>query len=607
MRAPMFRVGVCCGLCIVLAVQWMMLFPGRVATPSLPASRPVSTASLRTSSEVTLPPSPFLSVKIREVEVAARFAVFGGAACLQWTRRPPSIVPHRWKYVEEVLAAVSAGRSVHAEGEVTENSVAVSEEDLRRARNNVIVPLPRRLPIRQHFFDVLSTEIFNAMRDFVQGSMTDNSPIFVDFGCYVGHEFASANPNATIICLSPGETHARVPNILHIPSQHGWDDGHLLPLYTTCNSFSGAFVFDLLFARDSEDAFASQRRGARLSLLMRALPIARVLFVAMEPSELQDLVAQVSFDTGSVTAKEWQGVVERMIVKIAVIAVVTTSRETVECVSAADMQSGIDGTGLLDAVGRRVIVRISVVESLRSCSKTWNAPLVQWDRRVLATTFHGRVGFKAVSVKKKNSGLGRTIHPLQYIPSVNLDTLLGAGLSENGRVRLLGQMIATPRYSDPLPHNWIVGPGAQALRIDKIDKRYDKDVDESKGYWGRSTRGYLHLLAHHLCLPVGQDGLPLAFTDAKWGFNGTCETACRQCVWCSYLPKGSPPCSPCATCGQCLSFAAERFSSDTPPESRDASDPAPRCQVTYASMHQARAVWAKWEKQDNKFLKTHAA
>jgi hypothetical protein len=176
---------------------------------------------------------------------------------------------------------------------------------------------------------------------------------------------------------------------------------------------------------------------------------------------------------------------------------------------------------------------------------------------------------------------------MQYIPSVNLDTLLGCGLGAAARERLLGQMAATPRYSDPLPHNWVVGEGARAIRIDRVDKRFDRDVDEAKGYWGRATRGYLHLLGYHACLPIAADGLPAAM-------GGECATPCGRCAdGCSYLPKGGAPCAACLACGECVSAHAAQ----TP----GGSDVVP-CQKTYKSMHQARKVWGTWQQADQKWL-----
>eukprot|EP00658_Telonema_sp_P-2_P036001 TRINITY_DN26105_c0_g1_i2.p1 TRINITY_DN26105_c0_g1~~TRINITY_DN26105_c0_g1_i2.p1 ORF type:complete len:172 (-),score=0.82 TRINITY_DN26105_c0_g1_i2:191-706(-) len=168
-------------------------------------------------------------------------------------------------------------------------------------------------------------------------------------------------------------------------------------------------------------------------------------------------------------------------------------------------------------------------------------------------------------------------------------------------MQLLGHMIATPRYSDPLPHNWVIGGGGRVLRIDKIDARYDSKVDESKGYWGRSTRGYIHLLTYHLCIPIsGDTELPLAlFEDHNEegpSSMAQCPQACRTCAdTCSYLPKGSVPCKACVSCGmECLGGQVFRQLQKSYSASKSKNVPM-SCQKTYPSMHAARKVWAKWE------------
>jgi hypothetical protein len=302
------------------------------------------------------------------------------------------------------------------------------------------------------------------------------------------------------------------------------------------------------------------------------------------------------------------------------------------CPDTVDAAVAASPATLRDDTGCAIMVDLHTVHAERACAKTWNAPLVQWGRRlVVSLDAGGAVAFRVESAADAQSGgkgevgAGRRIDALQYIPSTNLDTLLGAGVSIEQRVRWFAAMVATPRYSDPLPHNWVVGLGGRVLRIDKVDLRYDSRVDEGQAWWGRSTRGYLRLLAYHMCLPIlaapdaaiakAWAGIPVAFVAEP-----VCRTACETCASsaCSYLPKGTAPCGDCLGCSRCVDDNAGRIakviadgSALAPGEIQgwDAGGKAVKgedghkvvgdfdtCQRGYSSLSHGRRVWARWRR-----------
>jgi hypothetical protein len=518
-------------------------------------------------------------------------SIQAGGALVQLLVPRPSLTPRRPKIVQQLLDAPTAGAALEGA-----NSVPVSDEDRDRALKGVVQPLVLPAGINSTSEGLLLQEV----ADIIIDTVDDAAPFFVDYGLTAAFALAAAHPASTVVgvVLSPSDVnrvHAPMPPNLYV--LHGTDPTKFGPWYQACHFASASLVVQRAVLSSAEEQLPA---GAAVEHVVRALPTSRVVYAALLPSELQDLDELVDPRTGKAdpnTRPEWKTRVDELQLQIRRLGILWRSTSAAAAAAARNGQDA--AAALLDDSGAVILVEIRVLASVRSCSKTWGAPLVQWDRRTLAAITDGgrRVSFAVRSVKKDAEGakLGRTIHPLQYIPSVNLDTLLGAGLGEGDRTRLLGQMIATPRYSDPLPHNWIVGLGGRALRIDKVDKRYDGAVDEAKGYWGVSTRGYLHLLGHHLCLAISPEGVPRPLEFAGAAQNASqCRKSCRTC-WkcCSYLPKASSPCPACRHCGSC----AESSIGDAPND-RGATTPHALCQHTYASMHAARKVWGKWRASD---------
>ena len=555
------------------------------------------------------------------------------------------------------------------------NSVPISADDLMRAERNIVAPLPEAAPIyvaksegNVHTKDRVAVALFNAFRHGIQRlGGSDAWPTIVDVGCTLGPVVANAHPNASVFCVVanedvPGDRNedtdaaqssvtsrldAIRQSVHRWAQQRGGNEGgrnfvvlqqtpQFEPFFKSCNTISIAVLLDRLkppFLRgqrspspsrakgDDEGGAAEQMRRLRQLLNMTLFTVA-----AVTRRELRTLVRESALGNFQVTilgdASPWQ----------------------------------LRGEGSIEDNTTRchtlVIVGIQVRRASRACAKTWDAPLMQWDRRQVVSVHNGIVSFRVEAAsansnnrkqkeeekggtKKKMSGIGRVIPLLQYMPSLNLDTVLGAGVDEATRMRFLGAMLATARYSDPLPHNWVIAHGGLPVRIDRVDERYDRDVDETKGYWGVSTHGYVRLLAHHLCLPLGPDGLPALFRQlagrrapvnvASFGpltlptsiaeritanpndrrplatleGSGTGDCCCHVCMACidecSYLPKGRIPCDACLRCGLCVTQLSDDVAS--------LAQPASSCRRAYTSMHAARKVWKGWQSEYLQYVK----
>ena len=511
----------------------------------------------------------------------------------------------------------------------------------------------------------LSQLVYNQLRHSVQRRLIDATPMVLDVGCVVGETYARHNPRATVLCLhfsrrfSTKPSHADVPpNLFHLfppaeiaeaangaVSLEALLDEQFRPFFQMCNFFTLVFVLGNL----REDL---ARPAAELvPLLERLLPMSALLYAAVpgadegafaaahfvspplrplsheekEAERLQAVEALVrkgeaerrqQRDREAAAAKLPPAPTRIENLTVANVGIAVASRLPSSIHSAAGASSPSSSP-----LARSVVIKAYALGgSSRPCRKTWNAPFVQWDRSQSVAFDEGRVSFVVRRAPKPGSaGEGgdapdpqratetlRNIHPLQYLASINLDTLLGAGLSEPARIRLLGDMIATPRYSDPLPHNWVVTEG-RAVRIDKVDLAYDAKVDEKKGYWGRSTRGYLRLLTEHLCLPPSADGSPSPFLrldddTVPDGSGEACVEVCRNCIdLCSYLPKGSM-CRDCARCGGCVRGLGLRLQGAVIEHDPEGFAKVQTCQKTYSSMHAAVKQWAKWERSDNAAL-----
>lgn len=445
-----------------------------------------------------------------------------------------------------------------------DNSVPLSENDVARAKMDFVFPLPaadvESHPREQRY----AVNLYNALRGYLQQDEFTGSPVIVDIGCALGEVLAKYHVNSSVWCLYEVDRATKVP---HSAASLGnflwsgvkqWYREPSSELLRSCNLITTSL---LLSPTDNE-------RGRTINDILSLAAMSRRLFVTATYEEwalLQDTAGSHRLFT-------------------------TTKGDK------ASMELRLLGTISSSLHGSRFLVGTKLLTSQRACAKTWKAPLVQWDRRTIVVYDHDIVKFRVESTKGAHD-IERTIHPLEYLPSLNLDTILGAGVGEEMRARLFGQMIATPRYSDPLPHNWVVVGQGRVVRIDKEDRRYDRNVNENLGYWGHSTRGYVHLFGHHLCLPLTPTGVP------KMTFGDSCAGRCRSCLAdCSYLPKGTMPCAACLQCGlTCIEGALKMTQG-----SRTAAV-EPMCQKTYSSMHSAVAVWKKWEAADTAAVQNHQA
>lgn len=485
----------------------------------------------------------------------------------------------------EIEMNLKSGTSFGAPGEG-----GVTMEDFATAKANIIYELPE---VEGMDGTTSPMRLFNQIKNDIQGAALDGRPIVVDFGCTLGSVFAAVHPNATVICVHEHNAIPQVPsakdalkNLIHIASPTTFLDPKFLQFYEVCNFFTIVIAMYPLSQ--------STPLPGLLSHIAALIPSSAVIFAAVPSENAKEVLdmqppkwtslAKGNSGAAQSTDKNADMGVKKMIKFL--------SAEDIVEVSVNSLQQKVTTTFTL--------LKISLGQSIRTCRKTWNAPVVQWGRTQTVQFDEGLVTFQVHAVSPTSGAVEETtrvIHPLQYIHSINLDTLLGVGVDEVTRMGFLGQMIATPRYSDPLPHNWVVGGGGRVLRIDKVDRRYDGKVDEGKMYWGRSSAGYMHLLAYHLCIPVGsQFELPAVLYEdlsVLEGRSTRCPAACERCGdSCSYLPKGSSPCEECNVCGslcignQAVEYLRLKRKGPSTPQS---------CQMTYPSMHAARKLWAKWE------------
>lgn len=535
-----------------------------------------------------------------------------------------NVVRHRPQHIQKELDEIAAfgfERYV-AMSEKASNSESLTPEDVKRAENNWVEELPSadtrvlKCPSEGEIFaqqrsvdlEALATGmlIYNQLKDTIQRSITDSAPMVVDIGCVVGEIFARNHPTSTVVCIHLSRTFSTKPtfgnppaNLFHLFTQRGEDllNGDFKQFFDVCNFFTLVFVLGNMrkdLQRSSE---------VLMDILKKVLPSSALVYTAIDAEALEHFhsSAFTSLPPATKSAAEEEAERIRALDDEVKKPRGQNAKATTPPPPPAVIESLSDRViaSTRTSTGKDLLVLEYVVgKSQRPCRKTWNAPFVQWARSQSVTYDHGKVSFMVKLLHKDGRKVDhklRYIHPLQYLHSLNLDTLLGAGLSDSVRIRLLGEMIATPRYSDPLPHNWVVASGGKVQRIDKVDAAYDAKVDEAKGYWGRSTRGYLHLLTYHLCLPVNPDGSPSPFLRLE----EECLNICKVCLEsCSYLPKGSI-CPDCTKCGNdCIRPIALTLQSAALKLDLEHFAKVSLCQKTYSSMHAARKVWAKWEKED---------
>ena len=431
------------------------------------------------------------------------------------------------------------------EQNTADNTVEVSEEDVLRWKNTFVDVLK---PLRELDLDgdgriTGETEsLWNILRHWIPTDENYPDPFMVEVlnshpndDVTIGQLYSKSHENCSVLSLTSASTRASGSNMVRgfqrylsvfLPSNPSLYE----PLFRSCNMFN-----NVLLLSDWQSL-----QGA--SLLRKIVPMSRITYVE----------ARSNFNFKS----ELVGI-EAMVSEIA--------------------RNHVKGTS---------VFRLKLLSISRKCRKTWVAPESQWGRSV-ELKFTSETNEVEFVVTSKKQALSRKIPPMSFIPHINLETILALGVTEEQRVIFLGEQLATPRYPDPMVHNWIWSRGS-VMRIDKVDLRYEKDVDESKTYWGQSTLGYVTLLGDNLCLPDIKSGLPEVMSTR-------CES-CHCCVLtCSYAPlcPNSPPCvwdqPVCSSCLECKVCLAE----NNPRKSTIVQCPFQK----YSSWGKATKLWKKWEKK----------
>lgn len=537
---------------------------------------------------------------------------------------PPFGTPFRSPEIELHLSKLAGSERASPSSSMSDNSVPVSAEEIEIAKNNWVCPFEsRHIGFRKlssstsSASSTLMSAIWEKSQGYIGKRAASNAPIVLvidakhldrnvvgseegddgdDESSSVAQLYHAAHENATILSVSRQKLRSSRRLLQFSPpaasEYRTWLQSRdakngFGTFFQTCNFIAQTFLIDptLVFARDFVATSSRPRRFDVVQAVLSALPMSMHVFALLASAELAHIEGKLSGSN-----------VDELRVEVKQLLCVKSGCNSGQATSCAMM-----------------LVAFHVLFSRRVCSKTWGAPLEQWGRRLFASrSAQEGIRFQVVETEKKKSAaaaagaaaatlssLGRLVHPLQYIPSVNLDTLLGAGIAAPARLRLLADMVRTPRYSDPLPHNWVVGRGGRAIRIDRVDKRYDRDVDETKGYWGVSTRGYLHLLGHHLCLPLDQkQGVPAAMASSACAES--CVSGCCGDAACSYTDKGKAPCFACMACGTCVEEHAQEERNNNGNRNSKEDNYDYYCHVEYPSMHAARKIWAKWRKTDEK-------
>ena len=464
---------------------------------------------------------------------------------------------------EGKLTAFSEGRPQEDwQGAGKDNTASVTAEEVARWKGTRLLPLPK---VKRPETGV--EELWNILAPWIMLTETYPDPMYVEFAAAfssnrIGRLLSQNHPKSGTALLfknKKAEANGDQGSQLHPASYDTFDRKNFLsvhlpadyePLFRSCHLFNAAFLL-----QPGEDGWLGVQG---FDLLPKVIQLSRVTFV----------------EVGEADVEEFHTIVGKL----------DTSVEEV----ARGVKVG------------SVVFRLALRQLKRNCRKTWSAEEVQWGRSTelsyVAET--ETVSFKVVS---KKAALGRSIHPMSYIPHFNLETLSSLGLTHAQRMTFLAQQLATPRYPDPMVHNWVwAGGGLQ--RIDKIDKRYEKDVNETATYWGTDSVGYLTLLSDNLCLPK----LPSQFPSS---IRRDCARSCGCCgTSCSYAPKCKPPsphcewgtkvCELCMECSRCL--IKGRSAGVYTPLQANLQCPFNK----YKTWSGATKVWSKWKKDTIKHKAT---
>jgi hypothetical protein len=476
----------------------------------------------------------------------------------------------------------------------------MSQEQLDRIKASRIEPMG-------HVNPPLSADdqFFNTIAPYVHDSQVDAQPMFVDFGCTIGRRLAEKNPNSFVLCMWPGNfpksssgrkaagaargvqtpaplddgsINATVVNRSSISSSKPTLSQHInlidfqfksfakapfLHFYRTCNMISTAVIRPAA-VRGSTSAdgtsevqpgqtpapSATRKSGSSTfrctdfrTIVQSTIKMAKSTFVEV-PLKCVKSVYEAINELG-----------QKSTIRVDRLGYWTPKSSAERAAARSEPQEGSPAAASSSSSSRTsLIIRVTLVRHERyECTKIWGKSYDGGLRRTAIWYDSGATTIKIYDIhNEKKHKLLRTIHPLQYIVCMTLDTILSMGVTRVVAERLWGQMLSIPYYSDPLPHNWILVGGGVVQRIDKYDPVYDKKRPEMQQYWSKATRGYLHLLGFHLCLPINVTlGLP-AIVD-----HPSCRRSCFKCAkTCSYVPKGRSACAYCVDCGKCVTSVA---------------------------------------------------
>eukprot|EP01061_Rhynchopus_euleeides_P009467 TRINITY_DN1865_c1_g1_i1.p1 TRINITY_DN1865_c1_g1~~TRINITY_DN1865_c1_g1_i1.p1 ORF type:complete len:638 (+),score=75.23 TRINITY_DN1865_c1_g1_i1:475-2388(+) len=482
----------------------------------------------------------------------------------------------------------SAFQLQHQQGGPDDNTAQLTQEDIARWRGAKLYPLEQvKNPTTP------GEELWNAISPWIMHNETYPDPICIEFQGQapsqggprsIGRRLAEGHPKAGVVSMfspSPEDTRNGVFDAEGAGRFDSFDRHNFIsvrlpkggqsyePLFRSCHLFNTAFLLGEGERQIRENLKGGSPEGDEpyhtwlslqgMSLLPKVVNMTRFTFVELPSAGAEKAIQEA-------------------------LRSVSADIEPIAKLSLGDMDESRIGT---------TVFRISLRNVRRGCRKTWSSEEVQWGRSTQLSYDSGTaaVSFKVVSKKKS---LGRSIHPMAYLPHFNLETLNSLGLTHGQKVRFLGQQLSTSRFPDPMPHNW-VWTGGGLRRIDQVDRRYESEVNETATYWGKSNLGYITLLTDNLCLPKQPSGFPASVQRA-------CMLPCGCCVQspdCSYAPICRPPspyctwgqpiCKPCLECAQCLF----KISGTLPPLAS-----RPQCPFDkYKTWGGAVKVWNKWKKE----------
>jgi hypothetical protein len=478
----------------------------------------------------------------------------------------------------------------------------VEKSAVQKAREAMIYPIPSPLlrlsitdgesqsratpPPATSFLD--RSSLASLLVPYSQETQVDPEPLIADFGCSVGRDLAAGNPNSTVLCFTalqnfaqstkksstpkhlvrepgkPSETlssnrSSPRKNFFKVNAKNGFLGPDFAPLFKSCHLFSTSYYLNVT-------TLGSAKCESFLLLAGHMIRMSKttILAVPMRCRQgFKQLATQLNQGDSTFDEEILGLVLSQRSSTQPLIELLGVKPQPFEATTNA---SGLAKGGpkpqphdllMAKSIDQHVVassallVRVTMVRHYRHrCNKIWERPRVG-HRSSSFSYDRGEVTIEICQLRTNR--FLRLIHPLSYIVSFSVDTLLSMGISAGTRQWLLGQMIQVPFYPDPFPHNWVIGGGGHVVRIDKQDSKFLQHRGARQYYWSRSTRGYHHLLATHLCLPVSM-GFPAAEITDKC--RPPCLVCAAKCPLRNVSETTPTACQACIQCGQCVSEEA---------------------------------------------------